>query len=144
MELIHTESNPRRIQPQPQEAIKMPNTKEIQYSKDTDAIMMQVYNPEASQGERDAQVSELADKFGKKEKSIIAKLSKLGVYVKKQRVSKVTGDKPKSKADMVKDISTVLNVSFDKVESLTNATKTALVEIFEAIKPSEENETANS
>ena len=46
-----------------------------------------------------------AEKFGKKPRSLIAKLSREGVYVARARVSKVTGEKPVKK-DVIAEMMT--------------------------------------
>ena len=70
-------------------------------------------------------VAEIAAKVGKTVRSVVAKLSREGVYEKKAYVAK-DGTKAESKADIVADIAAKLGVEVDAVGSLESATKTAL------------------
>lgn len=87
-------------------------------------------------------VETIATTIGKTTRSIIAKLSKEGVYKKKEYVSK-TGEKPVKKDSTAEAIGKVLNLSEGEVDSLTKANKTALNKIFAALansKPIDGNE----
>lgn len=76
--------------------------------------------------------AELAEKFGKTVRSIVAKLSREGVYIKKAYTTK-TG-KPVQKKDSFADaIGNILKMSENDIESLTKANKSALEKIFTAL-----------
>lgn len=77
-------------------------------------------------------IAELATQFGKTEKSIVAKLSREKVYVKKARVSKVTGGEPEKKEEIVQDIAALMGVSEDKLAGFEKANKTGLLLVKEA------------
>ena len=77
-------------------------------------------------------VAMFADKFGKTVKSIVAKLSREGVYKKAEYVTK-TGEKPVKKDTHADAIGAVLGLTEAETESLTKANKTALVKIFKAL-----------
>lgn len=77
-------------------------------------------------------VETLAETFGKTTRSIIAKLSREGVYQKKEYVSK-TGDKPIKKDTVADAIGAILRLTESETESLTKANKTALNKIFNAL-----------
>ena len=77
-------------------------------------------------------VETIANEIGRTVKSVIAKLSREGVYQKKVYVSK-TGEKPVKKDTHAEAIGAVLNLSEGEVDSLTKANKTALVKIFTAL-----------
>lgn len=77
-------------------------------------------------------IAELAQEFGKTEKSIVAKLSREKVYVKKARVSKVTGGEPEKKEEIVQDIAALMGVSEDKLAGFEKANKTGLLLVKEA------------
>ena len=77
-------------------------------------------------------VATFAEKFGKSVKSVVAKLSREGVYQAKAYVSK-TGEKPVKKDATADAIGAVLKMTESEVESLTKANKTALVKIFKAL-----------
>lgn len=67
-------------------------------------------------------VDSLAREFGKTTRSIIAKLSREGVYVAQPRTTK-TGEPIVSKAELVSEVATVLGVEVDDIASLEKATK---------------------
>ena len=77
-------------------------------------------------------VEKIAEMVGKSAKSIVAKLTREGVYKKKEYVSK-TGEKPVKKDATADAIGAVLNMTESEIESLTKANKTALVKIFKAL-----------
>jgi effector-binding domain-containing protein len=77
-------------------------------------------------------VETLAESFGKSVRSIVAKLSREGVYQKKVYTTK-TGE-PVQKKDMTADaIGRILNLSEADTDSLTKANKRALKAIFDAL-----------
>lgn len=77
-------------------------------------------------------VEQIAETFGKSVRSIVAKLSREGVYQKKQYVSK--SGEPVQKKDATADaIGVVLMLTEAETDSLTKANKTALVKIFAAL-----------
>ena len=67
-------------------------------------------------------VDALAREFGKTTRSIIAKLSREGVYVAQPRTTK-TGEPIVSKNEIVSDIASLLQVEVDDIASLEKATK---------------------
>lgn len=77
-------------------------------------------------------VEKIAEALGKTTRSVIAKLSKEGVYKAKEYVSK-TGEKPVKKDAHADAIGAVLKLTEGEIESLTKANKTALVKIFAAL-----------
>ena len=77
-------------------------------------------------------VETLAQNLGKSVRSIVAKLSREGVYQKKTYVSK-TGE-PVVKKDAHADaIGAILGLPENDIESLTKANKSALKAIFDAL-----------
>lgn len=74
----------------------------------------------------------IAEMVGKTTRSVIAKLTKEGVYKAKEYVSK-TGEKPVKKDAHADAIGAVLKMTEAEIESLTKANKTALVKIFTAL-----------
>ena len=77
-------------------------------------------------------VESIAETLGKSVRSVVAKLSREGVYVAKTYVSK--SGEPVAKKDMVADaIGNVLGLTEAETESLTKANKTALSKIFAAL-----------
>lgn len=77
-------------------------------------------------------VAELAAKFGKTTKSVIAKLSREGVYKKAEPKAKDGGPIVKKDA-MVGMIAEAINVTEDKLDGLEKAPKVALKLIFAAL-----------
>lgn len=76
---------------------------------------------------------ELAKELGVPNRSIIAKLSALGVYKKKEYRNK-RGEVPIKKEEYIQRIAELLDVSSDILESLEKANKHVLKLIEEALK----------
>jgi len=72
-----------------------------------------------------------SEKMGKSLRSCVAKLSRLGIYKKAEKVSKVTGAAPMTKEVICDQIAERLGVPPETVASLAAATKTALVLVLE-------------
>lgn len=81
----------------------------------------------------------IAEALGKSVRSVIAKLSREGVYQKKEYVSK-TGAKPVKKDALVDQMQTVFGLNEAEADSLTKANKTALQKILAAVSNSEDSE----
>ena len=77
-------------------------------------------------------VDSRAREFGKTTRSIIAKLSREGVYVAQPRTTK-TGEPIVSKAELVSEVATVLGVEVDDIASLEKATKIHLKALVERL-----------
>lgn len=77
-------------------------------------------------------VEQIAEEMGKSVRSIVAKLSREGVYKKKEYVGK-TGEKPVKKDVHADAIGAILQLPENDVDSLTKANKSALRAIFEAL-----------
>ena len=73
-------------------------------------------------------VETIAQNLGKSVRSIVAKLSREGVYQAKRYVSK-TGEKPVKKDLVADQIATILQLTEAEADSLTKANKTALLKI---------------
>ena len=73
-------------------------------------------------------VETIAQALGKTARSVIAKLSKEGVYKAKVYVSK-TGEKPAKKDEHADAIGMFLHLSDGEIDSLAKANKTALVKL---------------
>ena len=79
------------------------------YTEDQEKEMLSLYGsiPEEDLSaeafeERQEIILDLADKYHKSTRMIIAKLAKMDIYVKKPVTSKVTGGKPETKESMVR------------------------------------------
>lgn len=88
------------------------------YTDEMVATMTEQYTANPTRDTVDA----LAREFGKTTRSIIAKLSREGVYVAQPRTTK-TGEPIVSKNEIVSDIASLLQVEVDDIASLEKATK---------------------
>lgn len=79
-----------------------------------------------------ADAEKLAEQFGKTVKSVVAKLSRMGVYQKKEYKTK-TGETVVKKDAHADAIGAILRLTEAETDSLTKANKTALAKIFEAL-----------
>lgn len=104
-------------------AAKVPN-----YTPEQTAEMRSAYTANPTK----ETVAALAKKFGKAEKSVIAKLSREGVYKKATYTTK-NGETPVKKEDMAAKIGEVLGMTAEQAESLTKANKTVLKKVAEAL-----------
>lgn len=77
-------------------------------------------------------VEAIAENLGKSVRSIVAKLSREGVYKKKEYKTK-TGEAVVKKNDHADAIGAILRLSEPEIDSLTKANKSALAKIFEAL-----------
>lgn len=78
-------------------------------------------------------VEAIAEALGKSVRSVVAKLSREGVYQAKSYVSK-TGEKPIKKDVVADEIAAILLLTEAETESLTKANKTALAKILAAVR----------
>lgn len=69
---------------------------------------------------------DLGARFGVPTRSIIAKLSQLGVYHRKPYLTK-RGETPVSKEVLVERLATLLGVELDRLESLEKCNKSVLI-----------------
>lgn len=104
-------------------AAKVPN-----YTPEQTAEMRSLYLANPTK----ATVAAIAAKFGKAEKSVIAKLSREGVYQKAAYVAK-TGEKPVKKEALASEIGAKLGMTEEQAESLAKANKTVLKKVAEAL-----------
>lgn len=84
-------------------------------------------------------VEQIAADLGKSVRSIVAKLSREGVYKKKEYKTK-TGEAVVKKDAAADEIGAILGMAENDVDSLTKANKTALKMILEALKVKAEAE----
>lgn len=78
-------------------------------------------------------VDELAIKFGKPKKSIVGKLSKEKVYIRRVYKSK-NGKNPITKKEMIHNMAKLLNGDVDKLQGFEKAPKLELEYLIELIK----------
>jgi hypothetical protein len=77
-------------------------------------------------------VSSLAEQLGVPERSVIAKLSSMGVYEKKKYLNK-QGEPPVKKEEYVERIAKLLDVNVELLESLEKVNKNVLKMLEEAL-----------
>lgn len=77
-------------------------------------------------------VASLREEFGFSERSLIAKLSSLGIY-KKQPYTNKRGEIPVKKEEYINRIAKKLEIDVSLLESLEKVTKTALILIDKAL-----------
>jgi hypothetical protein len=95
------------------------------------------YTPEQTQKiindyQNGVSVEQIADNLGKTVRSIVAKLSREKVYIKKEYKTK-TGESVVKKDTHADAIGAILRLPENDIESLTKANKNALKAIFEAL-----------
>lgn len=73
-------------------------------------------------------ILDISSNLGVPAKSVIAKLSSLGVYVKKPYLSK-TGEPPVSKEELLQQICNLMGEELEPMESLLKSNKTVLKKI---------------
>jgi len=99
--------------------------KTVNYTPEQTAAVLEAYAAGTD-------VVTIAESMGKTARSIIAKLSREGVYQKKTYVSK-TGEAVQKKDQTADAIGAILRMTESEIESLTKANKTALKKIFDAL-----------
>lgn len=105
-------------------AEKTPN-----YTPEMEAVLSTVYDPKADEATRSKQIDEIVGKVGRNRRSVIAKLSRMGLYVPKEYKNK-RGEKPVSKAVYVAAIAAECGATEDQFDSLSKATKPVLATVY--------------
>lgn len=80
-----------------------------------------------------ATIDVLCAELGKSKRSIIAKLTKAGIYSRKAYVSK-TGEPPRTKESIATEIGELIDLQDFEAESLTKASKSCLLKILKFLK----------
>lgn len=109
--------------------------KTVNYTEVQTAEIVSAFNAvrQDTREARDKVVADLAAKFGKTTRSIVAKLSREKVYIAKEYTSK-TGEAVQSKNEWADAIGKVIpTLSENEIDSLTKANKTALKKIFDVL-----------
>ena len=107
----------------------MAATKVPTYTAEQTAELTAAYVANSSQ----ETVEQFAEKFGKSVRSIVAKLSREGIYKKKEYVSK-TGEKPVKKEAMADEFQQIFGLTESEADSITKANKTALKKILDFVR----------
>jgi len=101
-------------------------TNKFEYTPEITAKMSEDYKAGVS-------VAQIAEQIGASEKSVIAKLSSIGIYVKKAYTNK-RGEVPVSKDVYIERIGSLLDIDRTVLDSLEKVTKQALILIEARIK----------
>lgn len=111
----------------------MAATKTVTYTEAQTAELREAYlsNPSVET------VEAFAEKFSKSVRSIVAKLSREGIYKKKEYVSK-TGEKPVKKEALADEFQAIFGLTEPEADSITKANKTALKKILDYVRVSDE------
>jgi hypothetical protein len=104
-------------------------TKTVNYTPEMTAELVEAYKANPSTDT----VKAFAAKFGKNVKSVVAKLSREGVYQKKEYVTKA-GVKPVAKEDMATFLGERFNMDEASASSLAKANKHALEALVNFVK----------
>ena len=107
----------------------MAATKAVNYTPEQESAILAMANG-GKLNNTDAE--KLAEQFGKTVKSVVAKLSRMGVYQKKEYTTK-TGEAVVKKNEHADAIGAILRLTEAETDSLTKANKTALAKIFAAL-----------
>ena len=98
----------------------------MQYDKETTDKLVSMYNGGSS-------AEEIAEALNLSTRSVIGKLSSLGIYKKKQYLNKL-GQPPVKKEEYVARIADLLEAPLDTLDSLEKANKRVLQMIEEALQ----------
>ena len=105
--------------------------KVVNYTDEMVARLHAVYDGEASEAERDAQIVALSEELGRSPASIRAKLTHEGIYVPKAKAP--AGKAVVRKATLVAAIAAKLDVAEEVMESLEKANKNVLLRLYNAL-----------
>lgn len=97
------------------------------YTAEQTSVLVEAYVAQPTQ----ATVEALASQFGKTARSVVAKLSKEGVYVSK---AKEAGKREMLKAEMVSELAKLVGSTDEQLESLEKATGPALMAVLKALR----------
>lgn len=109
----------------------MATTKTVNYTSEQEARFAELAT-ELGGSLNSAACETLASEMGKTLRSVVAKASRLGIYRKKEYISK-SGEAVQKKDGYAEAIGAVLKMSEGEIDSLTKANKTALEKIFKAL-----------
>ena len=102
--------------------------KTVNYTPEQTAELVAAYVADATE----ATIATFAEKFSKTARSIIAKLSREGVYKKKEYVGK-NGEAVQKKNELADAIGAILKMTEPEITSMEKVNKTALQKIFTAL-----------
>lgn len=94
----------------------------MKYTKENTERLLAAYEAAPNIGT----VQKLAAEFSVPERSIIAKLSSMGVYQRKTYVNK-RGEPPTKKSEHIENIAKLLNINLELLDSLEKVNKSVLL-----------------
>lgn len=107
----------------------MASEKNVNYTEAQTAELVEGYKASPTE----ATVKAFAEAFGKTTRSVVAKLSREGVYVAKDKVKTEGAAKAATKADLVKRVEVALDIEAGALESLEKGSKAALEALVAAL-----------
>lgn len=110
----------------------MTATTKTSYTVEQTAVLLSAYAAAEKHDDRVTVINTMAEKFGKTVKSVVAKLSREGVYVKAEKTRK-DGSSIEKKDQTADAIGSILGLSEADTSSLSKANRSALQAIFKAL-----------
>ena len=107
----------------------------IKYTPEQEIELKEGYEACNTHDERDDFMLKFGYKHDKSKRSLVAKIAKMRndkdetLYISRPKVSKVTGDKAKTKDQMVTEMTTKMGFSTDELEGLDKTPKLVLVKV---------------
>ena len=103
----------------------------VKYTEEMEQELEKAYLSVKDYDERREIINTLAQKWDKTPRMLIAKLNKMGIYETRPNISKVTGEKPQTKEQIVRKIEHVLNAG--SMEGLEKAPKLVLLALLRGL-----------
>lgn len=103
----------------------------VKYTSDQEEELesgYKAYEEDDHDGREDFVLKYMA-KHNKTKRSVVAKLSKMGIYINRPKQSKVTGGKPVTKEKLVEDIAVKLGFEPEELEGLDKTPKLVLIKL---------------
>lgn len=109
------------------------------YTDEQVAVMTDMYTAVAdkSEAERDAVVDAIAEKYGRKRRSVVAKLSNLKIYRAKTPVAK-DGEPAVRKDELAETLADVTGLPLTSADKLTKVDIKALIQAFRDLQETSE------
>lgn len=105
--------------------------KQVNYTPEQTQSIVELYTSGAT-------VEAIAEQFGKTTRSIVAKLSREGVYKKSEKAAQ-GGTKAPKKSEMVEEMANILGVDYTEIQSIEKGSKEAVEEIYKFFKKQTQN-----
>lgn len=105
----------------------------VKYTNDQETELISGYQACNTDDDREKYIEIYATKHSKSRRSVIAKLSKLGIYIARKQTSKVTGDKPQTKEQILGTIALKLGMNVQQLEGMQKSPKLALQNLLKRV-----------